>query len=306
MDSWWKTGLKGRSGADVIHPFLPGQDQQGCSHCLRQKSLQPRAACRLPLVSAGRNSVLVTCCPWQGHSPSQHLLLPQWRNPPSSSDLLFSGRGHTAPGLHTPHFINSCSDLLLKTFSSEDLTSSKCSLGWCFIFSQFLLTAFLAPRQNSPPWPSHHSHKAELCLKPLCQLSHSPSFPRPWFSKPPPCPPLDFPNNDSLSKMLHLVWAPPAHPSQTDGFLLSPSQLLFTPVYNSLFGLFCTALGSQLAPCLRPAFPQFRLRILFSSSKCKIGFGCVCVCLFSFFYNVFFRTLLKCQPLSRPRTILSY
>lgn len=109
----------------------------------------------------------------------------------------------------------------------------------------------------------------------------SPSFPRPWLSKPPLCSPLDSPNNNSQSKMMHLMWALPAHPSQADGFLLSPSQLLFSPVYNSLFGLFCRALGSQLAPCLWPIFPQFRLLILFSSSKCKIGFGCVVI--FGFF-----------------------
>lgn len=218
--------------------------------------------------------------PSKGTQP-QHLPLPRWRNPPSSSGLHCSGHAHTAPGLHHTALYEFLLRPVIKGLQQWGLNNSKCSLGWCFLFFRwFLLTPFLATGQNLSPWPAHHRHnKEELFLKPLSQPSLSPSFPRPWVSKPP----LAFPDNNSQSKNLHLMWALPAHPSQADGFLHSLSQLLFSPVYYPLFGLFCRALGSQLAPCLRTIFPQFRLLILFPSSKCKIWISCV-----GFFVVVFF------------------
>lgn len=157
----------------------------------RNLSSPAALACCWPLVSAGSTSLLVTCFPAKGHGPSQHLPLPAWRNPPSSWDLLFSARAHTAPGLHTLYFMNSCSDLLLKTFSSEDLTSSKCSLGWCSICRWFLLTPFLSTRQNSSPWPAPHRRK-ELHLQPL-----SPNYSA-----------LPFPGHGSLNLLCALLWTP--------------------------------------------------------------------------------------------------
>lgn len=88
---------------------------------------------------------------------SQHLPLPPWRNPPSSS--------------WATH-IMLCEFLLrhvIKDFQQWGFNNSGGSLGWCLPFRWFLLTPFLATRQNSSPWPAHHRHKEELFLKPLSQ-----------------------------------------------------------------------------------------------------------------------------------------
>lgn len=162
----------------MTHPFVPGQDQQGCLHWDRNVSSPAAAVCPGCVQAV---TVQVTC------SKGQSQPLPQWRNPPSSSALHFSGCAHTAP--------ESCSDLLLKT-SAVRIYQAPVQPRLVFPLHTVSSSTILCHKAELFPFACHHRHKEELSLKPLPQ----PFLPWPWLSKPPLCPALDFPVSNSRFK----------------------------------------------------------------------------------------------------------
>lgn len=146
-----------------------------CSSVYTETEISPAQCCSLPLESAGRYSVL----PYRGTQPQPASPPSSVHNPTLQLRPALLRTCSLSPWATRTILAKSCSELLLKTFSCEDWTSSSCSLGWCFPFTRFLLTHFL-PQGRILPLGLAITGTKKSCFYPG-PLS---ALPQPFLSQP--------------------------------------------------------------------------------------------------------------------------